>query len=89
VLNEFIAYIQLAGLPEGTLSPRSELILVYAMCGFANFGSVGMVIAAVTAMAPERRDDVVELALKSIVSGNIATAMTGAVVGVLPLAVTV
>jgi len=85
ILNEFIAYLKLAALPEGVLSPRSRLIMLYAMCGFANFGSVGIMIAAISGMIPERRQEVVELALRALVSGTIASGMTGAVVGMLPL----
>jgi concentrative nucleoside transporter, CNT family len=84
ILNEFLAYLKLAALPEGALSPRSRLIMLYAMCGFANFGSVGIMIAAVAGMIPERRHEVVELALKALISGTIASGMTGAVVGLLP-----
>jgi CNT family concentrative nucleoside transporter len=85
ILNEFVAYLNLAALPEGALSERSRLIMVYALCGFANLGSVGIMIAGVSAMIPERRSEVVELSLKSLVSGTIASGMTGAVVGMLPL----
>jgi CNT family concentrative nucleoside transporter len=84
ILNEFIAYLKLAALPDGVLSPRSRLIMLYAMCGFANFGSVGIMIAGISGMIPERRQEVVELALKALVSGTIASGMTGAVVGLLP-----
>jgi concentrative nucleoside transporter, CNT family len=84
ILNEFIAYLNLAALPEGTLSERSRLIMVYALCGFANLGSVGIMIAGVSAMIPERRREVVELSLKSLISGTLASGMTGAVVGMLP-----
>ncbi len=80
ILNEFIAYVQLAG--TETLSPRSRLILVYALCGFANLGSVGIMIAGVTALVPERREEVIDLSIRAIVSGTLATFMTGAVVGV-------
>lgn len=83
ILNEFLAYLEMAGLPEGALSPRSELIMTYAMCGFANFGSLGIMLGGLGAMAPERRDEIVALGLKSIVSGTIATCMTGAIVGIL------
>jgi len=83
VLNEFIAYLQLAGLPEGTLSERSRLIMTYALCGFANFGSLGIMIGGLVTMVPERRGEIVSLGLRSIVSGTLATCMTGAVVGVL------
>lgn len=85
ILNEFIAYLNLAQLPPEALSERSRLIMVYAMCGFANLGSVGIQIAGVSAMVPERRAEVVELSLKSLVSGTLASGMTGAVVGMLPV----
>ncbi|HXJ00445.1 MAG TPA: nucleoside transporter C-terminal domain-containing protein [Micropepsaceae bacterium] len=84
ILNEFIAYLKLAALPNGVLSPRSRLIMLYAMCGFANLGSVGIMIAGISGMVPERRQEVVELALKALVAGTIASGMTGAVVGILP-----
>jgi CNT family concentrative nucleoside transporter len=83
VLNELIAYVQLAGLPADALSPRSRLIMLYAMCGFANFGSLGIMIGGLATMAPERRDDVVSLGIKSIVSGTLSTCLIGAIVGVL------
>jgi concentrative nucleoside transporter, CNT family len=81
VLNELIAYLDLAALPSGTLSERTRLIVTYAMCGFANFGSLGIMIGGMGAMAPERRGEIVSMGMKSIVSGTIATCMTGAVVG--------
>jgi CNT family concentrative nucleoside transporter len=83
VLNELIAYLDLAALPDGTLSPRSRLILIYALCGFANFGSLGIMIGGLATLVPERRGEVVALGLKSLVAGTIATCMTGAVVGLL------
>jgi len=83
ILNEFIAYVELSKLPADALDPRSRLILLYAMCGFANFGSLGIMIGGLATMAPERRDDVLALGGKSIVSGTIATCLMGAIVGVL------
>ena len=83
VLNELVTYLDLAGLPTGTLSERSRLILVYAMCGFANFGSLGIMIGGMGAMAGERRDEIVNLGMKSIVAWTLATCMTGALVGIL------
>jgi CNT family concentrative nucleoside transporter len=83
ILNELIAYVELSKLPPEALEPRSRLIMLYAMCGFANFGSLGIMIAGLSTMAPERRDDVLSLGLKSIVSGTIATCVMGAIVGVL------
>jgi CNT family concentrative nucleoside transporter len=83
ILNEFIAYVQMANLPAGTLSPRSQLIMVYAMCGFANLGSLGILIGGLSAMVPDRRDDIVGLGLRSILSGTLATLLTAAIVGIL------
>jgi concentrative nucleoside transporter, CNT family len=83
ILNELVAYLQLAALPTDALDPRSRLIMLYAMCGFANFGSLGIMIAGLATMAPERRDDVLSLGVKSIVSGTIATCLMGAIVGTL------
>ncbi|MFY9974787.1 MAG: nucleoside transporter C-terminal domain-containing protein [Chromatiaceae bacterium] len=83
VLNELVAYLGLAKLPPGTLSERSEIIMTYALCGFANFGSLGIMIGGLGAMAPERRPEIVALGMKSILAGTLATLMTGAVVGLL------
>ena len=83
VLNEFIAYVAMAHLPPDALSEHSRLILTYAMCGFANFGSAGIMIGGMSAMCPERKHDIVGLGLRSILSGTIATCMSGAVVGML------
>jgi CNT family concentrative nucleoside transporter len=83
VLNEFIAYVDLAKVPTDGLSPQTRLILTYAMCGFANFGSAGIMIGGMTAMAPQRKRDIVGLGLRSILSGTLATSMSGAVVGMI------
>ena len=81
VLNEFIAYADLAKVPDAQLSPRSKLLMAYALCGFANFGSLGILIGGMGAMVPERRGEIVALGMRSIVAGTIATCMTAAVVG--------
>jgi CNT family concentrative nucleoside transporter len=83
ILNEFIAYIELSKLPADALDARSRLIMLYGLCGFANFGSLGIMIAGLATMAPERRDDVVSLGIKSIISGTLATCLIGAIVGLL------
>jgi len=83
VLNELLAYLKLASADSGSLSPRSKLIMLYALCGFANFGSLGIMLGGLVAMAPERKADILSLGLKTIVSGTLATAMTGAVIGVI------
>ncbi len=83
VLNELLAYLSMAALPEGTLSPRSTLIMTYALCGFANIGSLGILLGGLCSIAPERTDEIVSLGLRSIVAGVLTTLMTGAVIGVL------
>jgi CNT family concentrative nucleoside transporter len=83
ILNEFIAYIELSKLSADALDARSRLIMLYGLCGFANFGSLGIMIAGLATMAPDRRDDVVSLGIKSIVSGTLATCLIGAIVGLL------
>jgi len=82
VLNELLAYLDLARLPLGALSPRSSLMMTYALCGFANFGSLGIMIGGLATMAPERRDEIVSLGGKTIVSGTLATCVAGSVVGI-------
>jgi len=83
VLNEFIAYIDLSKLPTDALSERSRIIMTYCLCGFANFGSLGILIGGMATMVPERRDEIVALGMRSIVAGTLATLMTGTVVGIL------
>jgi len=83
VLNEMMAYLDLAHLPEGALSERSRLIMTYALCGFANLGSLGILIAGLTAMAPTRRADIVALGPRTIVSGTLASCLTAATVSLL------
>jgi CNT family concentrative nucleoside transporter len=83
ILNELLAYLDMSRLPPGTLSPRSLLIMTYAMCGFANPGSLGIMIGGMGTMAPARREEIVGLGLRSIIAGTLATCMTGAVVGII------
>ncbi len=83
ILNEFIAYLELVKTGNDTLDDRARLILVYALCGFANLGSLGIMIGGMLSIAPERRDDILNLAPKTILSGVIATSLTGCVVGIL------
>jgi CNT family concentrative nucleoside transporter len=83
VINEFVSYLEL-GLSGGLgLDARSRLILTYALCGFTNFGSVGIMLGGMVSMCPERRADIVRLGLPSLASASIACCMTGAVVGML------
>lgn len=83
VLNELLAYLQLAALPPEALSERSRLIMSYGLCGFANFGSLGILIAGLSAMAPERRGEVVALGWRAMAAGTLSTCLTAAVVGLL------
>ena len=76
VINELVAYLDLA--KETTLSNRSRLLMTYALCGFANFGSLGIMIGGLGTMCPERRAEVVALGMKSIVAGTLATCLTAA-----------
>jgi len=85
ILNELIAYIDLTKLAAGSLDPRSTLICVYAMCGFANFSSVGIVIAGMSALEPDRRDEVVPLVMRSLLAGTMASGLTGSIIGLLPV----
>jgi CNT family concentrative nucleoside transporter len=83
VLNEFVAYLNFSALPPDSFTPHSRLIVTYALCGFANFGSLGIMIGGLGVMVPERRHEVVALGLRSILSGTLATCMSGAVAGML------
>jgi CNT family concentrative nucleoside transporter len=83
ILNEFLAYLELSRLSPGALSPRSILIMTYAMCGFANPGSLGIMIGGMGTMAPTRRGEIVELGFKSVIAGTLSTCMTGSVVGII------
>lgn len=83
IINELFAYIDMAALPATQLSDQSRHIMTYALCGFANFGSLGIMIGGLTAMCPERSADILRLAPRSIWSGFLATSMTGAVIALL------
>lgn len=81
VLNEFIAYLELARTPPEALSPRSRTIMLYALCGFANLGSVGIMIGGISAMCPGRRAEIAGLGMKALVAGTFCTCLLGAIVG--------
>jgi CNT family concentrative nucleoside transporter len=83
VLNEFLAYIELAKLPAAALGPKSRLIMTYALCSFANLGSLGILIGGLGSLCPERRDEIVSMGVKALIAGVLASLMTGAVVGML------
>ena len=81
-LNEFVAYGALANIEPGVLSERSKLITLYALCGFANFSSVGILVSGISAMAPERKNDLIKVSLKALVGATLASCMTGLVIGI-------
>ncbi|MDA0664053.1 MAG: nucleoside:proton symporter [Proteobacteria bacterium] len=83
ILNEFLAFLELINLPREALSDRSRLILTYALTGFANLGSLGIMIGGMATIAPSRRQEIVALGMRSVIAGTIATCMTGAIVGIL------
>ena len=84
MLTEFIAFIQLGAVPEGEMSERTRMILTYALCGFANVGSVGITVTGMGVLMPERRAEISSLVWKALVAGFLATCMTAAVVGAMP-----
>jgi CNT family concentrative nucleoside transporter len=86
VLTEFVAYIDLAKIPVAEMTERTRTILTYALCGFANIASVGIVVAGLGVLVPERRPEVLELVWKSLLAGFLATCVSAAVVGAMPAA---
>ncbi|MFP6834910.1 MAG: nucleoside transporter C-terminal domain-containing protein [Pseudomonadales bacterium] len=85
ILNELVAYLQLAALPDGTLSETSRLVMTYALCGFANFGSLGILIGGLNTLIPERRSELLSIGPKTLISGTIVTCNTGAIVSLVSL----
>jgi CNT family concentrative nucleoside transporter len=83
ILNELIAYIDMSRLPAGTLSERSLLVMTYGLCGFANPGSLGIMIGGMGTMAPDRRPEVVQLGVRSLVSGTLTSCLIGSVIGII------
>jgi CNT family concentrative nucleoside transporter len=81
--NEFIAYIRLAEIDASLLSERTRLIMLYALCGFANLSSVGILISGMGAMAPDRKDDLIAVSGRALVAAVLASCMTGFIVGIL------
>ena len=84
VLTEFVAFLQLAEIPVDAMDPRTRIITAHAICGFANFGSMGILIGGLSIVEPERRDDFLSLAWRTLLAGTLATCLSGAVVGALP-----
>ena len=84
MLTEFIAFIQLGGVPAEAMSERTRMIMTYALCGFANVGSVGITVTGVGVLMPERRAEIIGMVWKALLAGFLATCMTAAVVGAMP-----
>ena len=82
ILNELLAFLDMAKLPADALDSRSRLIMTYALSSFANFGSLGILIGGLGSLAPDRRDEIVGLGIKALVAGTLATCMTGAIIGI-------
>jgi CNT family concentrative nucleoside transporter len=84
MLTEFIAFIQLGAVPAGEMTERTRMIMTYALCGFANVGSVGITVSGMGVLMPERRNEIIGMVWKALVAGFLATCMTAAVVGAMP-----
>jgi CNT family concentrative nucleoside transporter len=84
-LNELIAYLDLARLGQGAVEPRTRIMLIYALCGFANFGSVAIMLGGLSTICPERREDILNLGMRALVSGTLTNMMNGALIGLAPL----
>ena len=84
VLTEFVAFLQLAEIPADEMTQRTRMITAHAINGFANFGSMGILIGGLTIIEPARRTTFLELAWKTLVAGTLATCLSAAVVGALP-----
>ena len=83
ILNELVAYVQMASLPAGGLSASSVLTMTYALCGFTNFGSLGILIGGLATLAPERRDEILKIAPGTLLSGTLTACVTGAIVSLI------
>ncbi|WP_312162401.1 nucleoside transporter C-terminal domain-containing protein [Phenylobacterium sp.] len=84
MLTEFIAFIQLGAIPSGEMTERTRMIMTYALCGFANVGSVGITVTGMGVLMPERRNEIIGMVWKALIAGFLATCMTGALVGAMP-----
>ena len=83
VLTEFVAYVRFGQIPVEELSERTRIIMTYALCGFANFVSLGIMVTGLVTLVPERRTEIMELGFKSIVAGTISTCTTATLVGII------
>ena len=86
-LTEFVAFIELGKVPVADMSERTRMLMTYALCGFANIGSVGITVTGLSVLVPDRREEVLGMVWKALFAGFLATLMTAAVVGALPATV--
>jgi CNT family concentrative nucleoside transporter len=82
--TEFRAFIELGAIPPGEMSERTRMLMTYALCGFANIGSVGITVTGLSVLMPERREEVLGMVWKALFAGFLATLMTAAIVGAMP-----
>jgi len=85
-LNELLAYLDLSNIGSAEIEPRTRLMMIYALCGFANFGSVAIMIGGLSAICPERRDDFADLGLRSLLAGTLTNMLSAALIGLAPFA---
>ncbi len=83
-LNELLAYLNLSQLEDGAIEPRTRLMMIYALCGFANFGSAAIMIGGLSAMCPDRRDDFADLGLRAMFAGTLTNMLGAALIGIAP-----
>ena len=86
-LTEFVAFIELGRVPAGEMSERTRMLMTYALCGFANIGSVGITVTGLSVLMPERREEVLGMVWKALFAGFLATIMAASVVGAMPGAI--
>jgi CNT family concentrative nucleoside transporter len=86
-LTEFVAFIELGKIPAGEMTERTRMLMTYALCGFANIGSVGITVTGLSVLMPERREEVLGLVWKGLFAGFLATLMTACVVGAMPASI--
>jgi CNT family concentrative nucleoside transporter len=84
MLTEFIAFIDLGKVPAAEMSERTRMIMTYALCGFANVGSVGITVSGMGVLMPDRRAEIISLVWKALLAGFLATCMTASIVGLIP-----
>lgn len=82
VINEFVAYLDLAQIKE-TLDPKTLLITSFALCGFANFSSIGIQVGGIGELAPNRRADLAKLGMRALICGTLASYLSATIAGIL------